>query len=94
MDDEFSSELPEIGHKTLRKCWQKIKESEKAVNIVKDLLGEVVLRNEVESLENWAREENVREDVRQAVEELTDKAKAQLKCTDVVARSLDKLLPE
>ena len=45
-------------------------------------------------MENWAREENVREDVRQAVEELTDKAKAQLSCTDVVARTLDKLLPE
>ena len=94
MDDEFSSELPEIGHKTLRKCWQKIKESEKVVKIVKELVGEVVLGNEVESLEKWASEENVREDVRQAVKELTDKAKAQVKCAGMVARTLDKLLPE
>ena len=36
----------------------------------------------------------MREDVRQAVEELTDKAKAQLKCTDMVAKTLGKLLPE
>ena len=94
VDDKFPSELPEIGHKTLRKCWHKIKESEKGVKIVKELVGEVVLGNEVESLEKWAREENVREDVRQAVKEITEKAKAQLKCTDVVARTLDKLLPE
>ena len=94
MDGEFSSELPEIGHKTLRKCWHKIKESEKAVKIVKELVGEVVLGNEVESLEKWAREENVREDVSQAVKELTDKAKAQVKCAGMVARTLDKLLPE
>ena len=94
VDDKFSSDLPEVGHKTLRKCWHKIKESEKAVKIVKELVGEVVLGNEVESLEKWAREENVREDVRQAVEEITDKAKAQLKCAGMVARTLDKLLPE
>jgi len=25
MDDKFSLELPEMGHKTLRKCWHKIK---------------------------------------------------------------------
>ena len=49
MEDKFSSELPEIGHKTLRKCWQKIKEIEKAVKIFKELVGEVVLGNEVES---------------------------------------------
>ena len=45
-------------------------------------------------MEKWAREENVREDVRQAVEEITDNVKAQVKCTDVVALTLDKLLPE
>ena len=81
----------------MRKCWHKIKESEKAVKtvkIVKELLGEFVSGNEVESLEKWAREENVREDVRQAVEEITDNVKAQVKCTDVVALTLDKLLPE
>ena len=47
MDDKFSLELPEIGHKTLRKCWHKIKESEKAVKavkIVRELVGEVVLK--------------------------------------------------
>ena len=94
MDDEFSSELPEIGHKVLRKCWHNIKESEKAVKKVRELVGMVVSRKEIESVERWAREENVREDVRQAVEELTDKAKAQLKCTDMVAKTLGKLLPE
>ena len=94
MDEKISSELPEIGREALRKCWHKIKESEKAVKMVKELVGEVILGNEVESLEKWAREENVREDVRQAVEELTDKAKAQVKCAGMVARTLDKLLPE
>ena len=94
MDEEFSSELPEIGRKVLRKCWQNIKESEKAVKKVRELVGTVVSRKEIESLERWAREENVREDVGQAVEELTDKAKARLKCADMVARTLGKLLPE
>ena len=94
IDDEFSSELPEIGRKVLRKCWHNIKESEKAVKKVRELVGMVVSRNEIESVERWAREENVREDVRQAVEELTDKATARLKCTDMVAKTLGKLLPE
>ena len=37
---------------------------------------------------------SAKKDVRQAVEKISDKAKAQVKCAGMVARTLDKLLPE
>ena len=59
---------------------------------MKELVGEVLSKNEIESLENWEKKENTREDVRKAIEDLTESTKIQLRCAGMVANRLADVL--
>ena len=99
-------ENPDLGIHVLKKCWYKLKKSEGLTGKLKELLGKVASKRQIEELMKWAEEENfgemegvteekdVREKTKQLLEELTAVARAQLKCADMVAGTLAKVLPK
>jgi len=91
-NDKYSSDTSDIGIQVLKRCWYMLKENEDAAKKVKQLVGEVISKKEIESLETWEREENEREDVREAVKDLTESAKLHLRCADMVASTLAEIL--
>ena len=90
--NKVSFDTADIGIQALKRCWYKLKKKDDAPKKVKELVGEVLSKKEIESLENWEKKENTREDVREAIEDLTEKGKKQLKCADMVANMLAKVL--
>ena len=111
-------ENPDLGIQVLKKCWYKLKKSEGLTGKLKELLGKVASKRQIEELRKWAEEENfgemegvtekedIREKTKQRLEELTavaraeqmvetliTKKEAQLRCADVVAGTLAKVLP-
>ena len=84
----------DLGINVLKGCWYKLQPTEKAAEKVRELVSNVVSRRQIVELENWGREENKREDVKEAVKELTAVTKEQLKCADMVANTLAEVLPE
>ena len=91
-NNKLSFDTSDIGIKVLKRCWYKLKENDDAVKKVRELVGEVISKKEIESLENWEREENDREDVREAIHDLTESAKLHLRCADMVANTLVEIL--
>ena len=91
-ENQLSFDTSDTGIKVLKRCWYKLKENDDAAKKVKELVGEVISRKDMESLENWEREENKREDVREAVNDLTESAKLHLRCADMVANTLAEIL--
>merc|ERR1719391_432103 len=81
-NDKYFSDISDIGIKVLKRCWYMLKENDDAVEKVKGLGGEGISKKEIESLEVWEREENEREDVKEAVKDLTESAKLNLRCAD------------
>ena len=90
--DKESFDTADIGIQALKRCWYKLKKKDDAPKKVKELVGEVLSKKEIESLENWEKRENTRGDVREAIEDLTEKGKKQLKCACMVANMLAKIL--
>ena len=82
------------GIQALKRCWYKLKENEDAAKKVKELVDEdlVLSKKEIESLENWAQEENVNMEVREAVDDLTEKGKSSSRCAVRVANTLAEVL--
>ena len=91
---QMSMDTPDLGINVLKRCWYKLQTTEKAAEKMKELVSNVVSRRQIEELENWGQEENERDDVKEAVKELTSVAKEQLKCADMVANTLAEVLPE
>ena len=91
---KMSLDTIDLGINVLKRCWYKLQAAEEAAKKVKELVSNVVSRRQIEELENWGREENNRDDVKEAVKELTAVAKEQLKCADMVANTLAEVLPE
>ena len=91
-NDKYFSDISDIGIKVLKRCWYMLKENDDAVEKVKGLVGEVISKKEIESLEVWEREENEREDVREAVKDLTESAKLNLRCADMLANTIVEIL--
>ena len=91
---KMSFDTIDLGINVLKRCWYKLQAAEEAAKKVKELVSNVVSRRQIEELENWGREENNRDDVKEAVKELTAVAKEQLKCADMVANTLAEVLPE
>ena len=84
----------DLGINVLKGCWYKLQPTEKAAEKVRELVSNVVPRRQIVELENWGREENKSDDVKEAVKELTAVAKEQLKCADMAANTLAEVLPE
>ena len=82
----------DTGIEVLKRCWNKLKENKDAAEKVKELVGEVISRSEMESLENWEREGNESDDVREVVDDLVESAKLHLRCADVVKNTLAEIL--
>ena len=91
---KMSMDTIDLGINVLKRCWYKLQTTEKAAEKMKELVSNVVSRRQIEELENWGQEENERDDVKEAVKELTSVAKEQLKCADMVANTLAEVLPE
>ena len=91
---QMSMDTTDLGINVLKRCWYKLQPTEKAAEKVRELVSNVVSRRQIVELENWGREENKSDDVKEAVKELTAVAKEQLKCADMVANTLAEVLPE
>ena len=94
-------ENPDLGIQVLKKCWYKLKKSEGLSGKLKELLGKVASKRQIEELMKWSEEENFGEmegvtenkDVMVKIKHLTAVARARLKCADMVAGTLAKVLP-
>ena len=91
---KMSLDTIDLGINVLKRCWYKLQPIEEAAQKVKELVSNVVSRRQLEELERWDLEENERDDVREALKKLTAEPKEQLKCADMVARTLAEVLPE
>ena len=93
-------ENPDLGIQVLKKCWYKLKKSEGLSGKLKELLGKVASKRQIEELMKWSEEENFGEmegvtenkDVTEKIKHLTAKARARLQCADMVAGTLAKVL--
>ena len=65
-----------------------------AAKKVKELVGEVLSSADVDKLERWVQEENVQEDVKVAVAEMTAISKQRLRCASMLSETLEKVLPK
>ena len=70
--DKESFDTADIGIQALKRCWYKLKKKDDAPKKVKELVGEVLSKKEIESLENWEKKENTREDVTEKRKEATE----------------------
>ena len=61
---------------------------------MKELVGEVLSSADVDKLERWVQEENVQEDVKVAVAEMTAISKQRLRCASMLSETLEKVLPK
>ena len=61
---------------------------------MKELVGQALSSVHVDKLERWERETNDREDVKEAVQEMTAMSKQRLKCAPMLSDLLEKVLPK
>ena len=61
---------------------------------MKELVGDLLSSADVEKLERWEREKNDRDDVKEAVKEVTATSKQRLKCAPMLSDLLGKVLPK
>ena len=87
---------PYLGMKVLKICWYKIKSPDYYYSTwkVMELVRNVRSKRQIEELMNWAKEENVTEEIKKGLNYVTALTRMKLECADMVANVLAKVLPE